>query len=213
MKNISDIYSKYKIMPTLQAHQFRVAAVAKQLCDSISLPLNTEAVVKVCLLHDMGNILKFDLSYFPDFLQPEGLEYWQQVKDEYTQKYGKDEHLATDMICKELGFSDIEMQFLDAVGYSNIKKTLASDSLEGKICLYSDLRVGPYGVLSLDDRIADARKRYQNRKDHAVGREQLEEFDAGLRQIEKILFGYSSMLPSDINDASIEPIVAALKSQ
>ncbi len=60
MKNIIQIYSQYKIMPTLQQHQLRVAGVAKQICDSISEPIDKEVVVDVCLVHDMGNIIKFD---------------------------------------------------------------------------------------------------------------------------------------------------------
>lgn len=198
-------------MPTLAEHQFRVASVAKQICDSIPLSLNVDGVVDVCLLHDMGNIIKFDLNYFPDFLQPEGLEYWKKIKDEFIQKYGNEEHVATEKICEEIGLPDIEMSYIRAIGFSKIKKVLASDSLEEKICLYSDLRVGPYGVLSIEDRLIDGRKRYEGRKEKALGLGQFGEFATALREIEKQLFSYSSIIPSDITDLSIKPIILQLK--
>ena len=66
MKNITDIYEKYKIMPLLAMHQIRVAAVAMMICDSLSVPIDKDSVIKACLLHDIGNIIKFDLNHFPE---------------------------------------------------------------------------------------------------------------------------------------------------
>src|SRR3989344_7719535 len=100
------------IMPSLQLHMFRVTSVAQIICESLgeNVILVSEAhpesgswtsqddaknnILSACLLHDMGNILKFNLDLFPEFLQPEGKEYWQKVKDSFEKKYGKDEHEA-----------------------------------------------------------------------------------------------------------------------
>jgi 5'-deoxynucleotidase YfbR-like HD superfamily hydrolase len=57
-------------MRNLQLHQLRVAAVGQIICESIPDFDETEEVVTTCLLHDMGNIIKFDLNYFPEFLEP-----------------------------------------------------------------------------------------------------------------------------------------------
>lgn len=198
-------------MPTLAEHQLRVAAVSKQICDSVSSPLDTVGVVNVCLTHDMGNIIKFDLNYFPDFLKPEGLEYWQKVKDEYIEKYGTDEHIATEKICQEIGLRDVELDYLHAIGFSRIKNVLSDSSLEQKICLYSDLRVGPHGVLSIEERLVDGRKRYEYRKDRAMGIDAFETFANALRELEKQLFSYLSINPEDITDISIEPIISLFK--
>ena len=211
MQNITQIYSEYKIMPTLQQHQLRVAGVAKQICDAISESIDKEGVVNVCLVHDMGNIIKFDLTYFPDFVQPEGLEYWQGVKDEYIQKYGSEEHVATEMICKEIGLSDTQTEYLQAIGFSRVKKALASDSLEKKICCYADQRVGPRGVLSIQERLVDGHKRYAGRKDKAVASDQFEELAAALQALEQDIISHASILPTDITDASIAPIIESLK--
>src|SRR5436305_1624080 len=109
MALITEIYEKYKIMPNLQLHQLRVAAVAKKISDNLVTQVDKAAVVEACLLHDMGNIIKFNLSkspQFPSFLEPEGLKYWQAVKDDYLQKYQtEDEHQATLAIAKEIGAS------------------------------------------------------------------------------------------------------------
>jgi 5'-deoxynucleotidase YfbR-like HD superfamily hydrolase len=82
-------------MQNLQDHQLRVAAVASIICDSFDFLINKEKIIKVCLLHDMGNIIKFQLDYFPELNKPEGLEYWQNVQKEFIAKYGPNEHNAT----------------------------------------------------------------------------------------------------------------------
>ena len=83
MRTIQQIYSDYKIMPNLQLHQLRVASVAKIIAENFKEKLDKESIVIACLFHDMGNIIKFNFSYFTEFLKPEGLEYWQAVKNEY----------------------------------------------------------------------------------------------------------------------------------
>jgi len=78
--NIIQVYAKYQIMPELARHQLRVAGVAQTIVQACQERLDEDSIVTACLLHDMGNILKFDLTRFPEFLQPEGLDYWQQVQ-------------------------------------------------------------------------------------------------------------------------------------
>ena len=56
--NIQEIYTKYKIMPSLQLHQYRVAGVAMYLCERVKMKIDTDNIIAACLLHDMGNIIK-----------------------------------------------------------------------------------------------------------------------------------------------------------
>ena len=66
--NIFNIYAKYKIPPQLQTHQLRVAAVAKTICEHLWPKLSDmRTIISTCLVHDMGNIIKFDLDKFPKF--------------------------------------------------------------------------------------------------------------------------------------------------
>ncbi|MFA7151485.1 MAG: HD domain-containing protein [Candidatus Paceibacterota bacterium] len=206
------VYSEYKIMPSLQRHQLRVASAAKIICDSISSSLDREGIITVCLFHDMGNIIKSDLGYFLDFLEPEGLEYWQKVKDEYVNKYGPDEKIATDSICREIGLSDVWMDHLNFVGFSKIKQVFLSDSLEKKICCYADQRVGPYGVLSIDERLAEGRKRYEGKKE-LYAAEEFEEAARTLKNIESQIFSRASIKPEFVSDESIQSLISALSEK
>ena len=207
-----EAYEKYQIMPTLQLHQLRVAAVSQLLCNAIPNFENTKEVVTTCLLHDMGNIIKIDLNYFPEFLKPEGLEYWQKVKDEYIKKYGQSEHHATKSIIAELVDSEIIKEYANQVGFSKLHKTEKDTSLAKKICAYSDMRVGPHGVISIKERVADGRKRYEGRKDKAIGSDTFEVLANALNEVEKQIFEIVPIKPDDITDDLINMKINELRS-
>jgi len=218
METLREIYTRYKIMPSLQMHQLRVAAVGKTVCEHFKDGIDTHAVVAACLLHDMGNILKFDLSAFPDFLEPEGLAYWQGVKDEYEVKYGRDQHAATLAIARELGVSEKILRCIDCVAFSKAEDTLTNGSWEEKVCEYADSRVSPHGVLTLDERLREARKRYLARKGSAgqdiaiVPPDRFEELVAAEHEIERRLFARTDITPVDITDASVARIIEELRA-
>ena len=67
----------------------------------------------------MGNIIKSDLTVFPEFREPEGLDYWQNVKDDYVKKYGTDHHAANAIIAREIGLVD------RVVGRKDLRSELA----------------------------------------------------------------------------------------
>src|ERR1700749_4363638 len=92
MRTPKKIYEEYKIMSNLQLHQLRVASVAKLICGHFNEPINTRAVLLACLFHDMGNILKSNLTTFPEFLEPQGREYWENVKADFVSRYGTNAH-------------------------------------------------------------------------------------------------------------------------
>lgn len=198
-------------MPNLRMHQFRVTAVAKIICDNFSESLNEHDILVACLLHDMGNIIKFDLSYFPEHLEPEGLEYWQRVKDEFLEKYGRDEHRATEAIAKEIGISDTSFSYLSAIGYQNLEDALRDISFERKICAYADMRVSPYSICSIEERISEGRKRYAGRKDKEMSPERLQTLDNALRELEQQIFGKMRIKPEDIREERAKNIIMGLK--
>lgn len=211
MKPLLSIYSSYRIMPSLQIHQLRVAAVAKTICDSLIRGVNTKDVVITCLFHDMGNIIKFDLNYFPEFVRPEGLEYWQNIKNEFIEKYGAEEHAATHKIFEEIGLNETQLSYLSAIGFSKTKEAAQTESFEKKICIYADQRVGPHSVLSLNGRIAEGQKRYAGK---IKGNEIYSEFEERVRAIKEVetqIFSISKIKPEEITDESIEKKINALK--
>jgi hypothetical protein len=210
MPQVLSLYKKYKITATLQEHQFRVAAVAQQICNNLNQLVDTKTIISACLLHDMGNILKFDLDKNLQWLEPQGKEYWEKVKQETAQKYGTtDEHLATMKIAEEIGVSSKILECMDNIGYVYAVGNKLK-SLEIKICGYSDMRAAPSGVVTLAGRLQDGAKRYKGRIDASIINNK--ELSGALEDIEKDIFQKAKIRPNDITDESIAPIIEQLRT-
>lgn len=161
---ISEIYKIYRIPPQLQLHQIRVAAIAKYICVNMSVQVDTDDVVSADLLHDMGNIIKFDLNLFPEYLEPEGLEYWQTVKSDYINKYGEDEHVATEKIALEITNNERIHQILGYIGSSKIDLVNQNGDYSYKIVNYADDRISVNGVVSVERLLEEREKRKRKKK-------------------------------------------------
>jgi len=200
MRTIRDIYTKYTIPVNLEQHMFRVTAVAEMIMDHGSfLKLDRESVIAALLIHDLGNIVKFKLDIFPQFLEPQGRDYWEKIQAEFREKYGYNDHRANVLIAQELGVSQKIVDLVDKIDLPDIGEIIDQNTWEQKICNYADLRAGPFGVLSLDERLSDGRKRYAI----AVGPEQ-DTLYGHIIEIERQIFSECQDLkPSHINDESI----------
>lgn len=210
---ISDIYTTYRIPPILQTHQLRVAAVALQICTSLQVNVNIKTVLTAALLHDMGNIIKFDLQMFPEQNEPEGIDYWAAVQQDFVSKYGSDEHEANKHIAKEIGVSQRVLECIDKIGFSNLVQTQKDKEFELRVCAYADMRVGPFGVLSIEERMADGKRRYAGRKQMTkMSPQQFDENVLALQKIETDIFAVSNLKPSDISDSSINANVENLRT-
>ena len=197
-------------MPQLQEHQLRVAAVAKLICQNFDGHLNRSEVIAACLLHDMGNIIKFDLTKTQElFGSSWDKNYWQAVKREYLAKYGSDEHRASVAIAKELGARSTVVDLVDCVGFLEAKQNAQTKAYENKIIQYSDDRVDPWGVVSLKQRFLDLRRRYDNHKQDTKERD---EFESSLQEIEAQIFKRCRIKPEDVTNNVIKPFVEELKS-
>ncbi len=208
---IEAIYKMYKIMPNLQEHMLRVAAVASLICDNLAEPIDKENVVAACLLHDMGNIIKFKLDAFPKFLEPEGLEYWQAVKNEYIEKYGSNEYTASINIAKELNVTERVIELIKSISFLGASDNADKSDFGKKIVEYCDDRVDPFGIVSLEKRLTDLRTRYAHR-DKERGPSFREAFEKAVRIMEKQIFSKCKIKPEDINDESIKPIISELRN-
>lgn len=200
-------------MPQLQMHQLRVASVASIICDSISIDIDKSLVIKTCLVHDMGNVIKFNLDQTKSVfgLSDEEVSDVKVIKEEFIEKYGEDEHEATIKIIEELGLSEKVKYLAGENRFSYMCKHNKEGDLTQKLIHYADGRVGPHGVLSYDERMDDANKRY---KDHKLSVEEQERdrlVNCG-RDIEKYIFSHSNIKPEDINDESVAPIIENLKN-
>ncbi len=172
MSNIIDVYSSYQIPKHLQIHMLRVTAFGALVSDRFdpNIVLDKESLVAAMLIHDMGNILKFDINVTRSLGVSEvEINNIEKTKSEYRQKYGNDEHSATYAIALELGVTSNAYHILTNMGSSKIKHMIGTDNWEVKIATYSDNRIDPRGVTTLTKRWQDVLERYKGRTDHRLG--------------------------------------------
>ena len=101
---IIDIYKKYHIPQQLQLHMLRVAACSNLILDNFEgKKINKESIIRVCLLHDMGNIAKIKDN-------PDNDNEFINIRNRYISEFGLDDHQISLAIGKELGLSDYELQ-------------------------------------------------------------------------------------------------------
>lgn len=209
---IKDIYSNYKILPSLQTHMLRVAAVAKIISDNFNHKIDKTNIVKACLVHDMGNIVKFNLRVYPQFLEPEGFDFWEDVKNSFIKKYGENEHEASVKITKELGLTPQIVELVHCIGFMHAKDNYLTKDFSKKICAYSDLRVAPYGVVSLNERIYEGRNRFRLNHDN---KKKIEVFEQGVKYvvlIEQQIFENAKIQPDYIDNKSVSSIMYELEN-
>jgi len=207
---VEEIYKKYKIMPQLQLHMLRVAAVASLICDNFTESLPKEEITLACLLHDMGNIIKFDLSRAKSLINQDiDLEYWTSVQREYKDKYGSDEHGAALEITREIGVGERVEELVKSISFHGTPQVARGDDFAKKIVEYGDSRVTPFGVVPLEIRIKDLRDRYEHKGGDTPERRA---YETGVREIEKQIFAKCRIKPEDITDEAVAPIIEELKN-
>ena len=204
--NIIDIYNKYHLPKNLQMHMLRVAACSNLIIDNWKgIEIDKNAIIRVSLLHDMGNMVKIpeDFSNDKEFIA---------IRKKYFDKYGTNDHEINLEIGKIEGLSDKEITILDGKRSRKNEQTLNSDSYEIKICAYCDQRVAPDGVVDLKARLEDAKVRYKDKPLSVWSNEEKANhlIDCAVG-IEKQIMEYCNISPKDINDESIEKYIIKLR--
>lgn len=204
--NIIEIYKKYHLPENLQMHMLRVAGCSNLIIDNwTGQEIEKEAIIRVCLLHDMGNIVKIpeDFSKEEEFIK---------IRKKYIEQYGTNDHEINLEIGKQEGLIEKEIMILDGKRSRKNEETLKSDSYERKICAYCDQRVAPDGVVGIKERLEDAKVRYKDKPLSVWSNEEkanyLIECSLG---IEKQIMKHCKLNPEDINDNSIETYIEKLK--
>jgi hypothetical protein len=215
MRRTRELYEEYRIPPWLQLHQLRVAAVGRMVSENLGDQVDADLVIRTCLLHDIGAIVKFDFTYtthtqLKDLCPPEDVPHWKEVQDDFRARYGTVEHEASDGILKELGAENVRTLF-DELGFDKMGNILASDNVNAQAVQYGDMRVGPYGIVPLQERLADALKRYasfyakEGRTDA-----QIRGYVTNGSALEERLFRDAALRPGDITDETAAPVIAEL---
>ncbi len=204
--NIIQIYKKYYLPENLQMHMLRVAACSNLIIDNWNGPeIDKEAIIRVCLLHDMGNIVKIPEDFSDD-------KKFIETRRRYFEKYGTNDHEINLEIGKIEGLSDKELKILDGKRSRKNEETLNSNSYERKICAYCDQRVAPNGVVGIKERLEDAKVRYKDKPLSVWSNEEKANYLIKCSLgIEKQIFQYCNLKPEDINDESIEMYIKKLK--
>ena len=168
--SIESIYDRFGIIGNLRQHMKTVAAVGDYIMDSRKAGkggFGSTDVAAALLLHDLGNIVKFDFGN-RDLWKGYGseeIENWRKAREIVAVKYGSEnDHELTSMMVRELGAGARISFLVSNMVYENIGNVLDSDDFELKVCTYADQRVAPSGVVSVKQRFSDLRLRYAGRK-------------------------------------------------
>lgn len=158
--------------------------------------------------------MKFDFnsSTFPDtWFSPQGKEYWKDVKFDFIQKYGDDDHEVTNVIVKEIGVNHDVSELITGYGFNLAEEVYKSEILSRKICVYSDMRVSPSGIVSLVLRQKEAKIRYVTTQQKYTSHE----FDKIVNlwvSIEYQIFSHCKIKPEDVTEEKAIPIIEELKN-
>ena len=204
--NILRIYNKYHLPENLQMHMLRVAACSNLIIDNWNGPyIDKQAIIRVCLLHDMGNMVKIQENESKD------IEFL-KIRKEYFDKYGTNDHEINLEIGKQEGLTEKELTILDGKRSRKNEETLKSNSYERKICAYCDQRVAPDGVVSIKERLEDAKVRYKNKPLSVWSNEEKANhlIDCSLG-MEKQIMEHCILNSDDINDRTIKKYIEKLK--
>ena len=205
--NIIDIYNKYHLPENLQMHMLRVAACSNLILDNWKGPdINKNSIIRVELLHDTGNMAKIqeDESNDIEFLN---------IRQEYINKFGKDDHSISLDIGKSIGLNDFELELMKNKESKRNEEIMNSNSYEIKICAYCDERVSPTGVESIKDRLEDAKIRYKGKTNTVWGDEEKANFLINCAlEIEKQIMQYCTISPEEITDENIENYIKQLRN-
>ncbi len=204
INNIEQIYSDYKIPINLRNHMTTAANLSKTIIDNWSgQQINKDNIILSLLLHDLGNIVKFDLETetglkLIDPIDLKDIDGLKQIRKEFIEKYDDDDHIVTNKILDELKVNERVKKIVKKHVFNNNEDTLKSLDWDVKIAAYSDQRIGPYGILSLEDRFNELKKRYANRDHARVNNSKIDLFIDCAFKIEKQIFANTKIKPEDI---------------
>lgn len=169
----------------------RVTKIAMKIVDGwTGKDLNKEVIIKAGLVHDLANIVRFKLVDGSPLIirQKETIE-----------KYGADDHEATQKMLRELGLADEIIEIVQGKSFSNAIEVEQSHNWPLKILFYADMRVVPSGVVDLETRLTDIVTRIDKYRDHP----QKEQLMASARKVEQQLQIMTTTQLGDITDESI----------
>jgi phosphohistidine swiveling domain-containing protein len=214
-RDISSIYQAYRIPPNLRLHLLRVAAFGSTICNNWSGdPLDHQTLVTALLLHDIGNIVKADYDRFPGLFPEEmkNINFWKEVQRWVRQKYGDNDINASLAMAKEIGVNCSVLDLMARKLFRRNAETVVSDSWELKIAAYADQRVGPHGLLRLEERLEEAKRRYKGVKYASINHPEYEQLVGHAFEIEKQICSMTQIGLEEARDDIYSSAIEQLRS-
>lgn len=211
-KSIVQIYRELYVPLKLQKHMFWVASVANQILDSWLGPVvNKTKLIRVLLLHDIGNIVKIEVTdELADSLNVTA-DKLAEFKKIMIQKYGQDDHVVSIELSRQMGLGNDELKLMNEKIFIHNEETMISNNYERKIGAYADQRIAPDGLRPLIDRLLEAKDRYGDKPGSSMNNPRTDFLIECAVQIEKQVMEYCSLSAQDINNQSVIPYVEKLK--
>jgi len=163
---VNQIYKRFNIPENLARHMLWVAQIGVETIENWVGPnIDQENIISVLLLHDIGNIIKFELhsnEAKKNYSQRE-LEKLLPIQKKMIALYGNNADIANISILEEIGVNKDVIQLLTNHSFDYLPTLLDSENWNEKIVFYADLRVAPWGIVPLKKRVENLRDRYSHR--------------------------------------------------
>lgn len=158
---LRDIYTIYFIPHNLAQHHLRVAALAQLIGEHWQGPaLDFPAIVEACTAHDLAKPMTFDLAKQAQFgMSAAEIARLEQYQIRLKTQYGENEHHTTLALMQEIGCSAKAIHLVDNLEWKYIPRLIQVNDLESLIPIYSDMRIGPNGILPLLERLQELKDR------------------------------------------------------
>jgi putative nucleotidyltransferase with HDIG domain len=162
--NLGEIYRKFSIPNNLQEHMLRVGALAEIITQNWQgRIIDSQAIIKAALLHDIAKPLTFDLAKQAKYgLSETEINNLEKLQILIKEKYGQEEHAATTKIVASLGCDASAIRIVSNSEWKFAPKLIKEGDIESLIAIYCDMRIGLKGILTLDERLADLKTRFAN---------------------------------------------------
>ncbi len=162
---VESIYSRYHLPTLLQTHLWRTASLMELLLRHWQgPPVDHALLIETMLVHDLANLVKFDLSETSRTMMfsAEELVAYRQLQAEWHQTYGRVVDEVTVTFLKELRLANTDKisQLILTHTSGTERKTVEEHNWAQKLCDYTDFRIAPHGLVTLRERFDDLGKRY-----------------------------------------------------
>lgn len=200
------IYMSYGVPDSLQKHMLRVAGIAEQILSAWNGPeIDRKSLIKVLLLHDMGNLVKIA----PD---PDESPITKSMREKFIRKFGKDDHAVSREISLRLGLSKAEINLMDEKIFIKNDETVHSKNFSRKIGAYADQRAAPEGILPILDRLREAQRRYSDKPGSSMKNPRTEMLIKCAVELERQIMENCKLKSADeITDDSVSNYIEQLK--